>query len=530
LYVGDELSSALHVVDTSSTVFSPANAKYLALSYRRGDDSIHAHQKLTLDKKSEWEKHISKRGLPPTFQHAIQLTRQLGFNYLWIDAMCISHDDEEYLERETADVGKVYGNAYCMISACGSLDADGGLFRRRSAGFEEFPCYIRFSKTKALRIKAREQTYDHSSFSVEVDNSPLSQEARAFEARLLSRRILHFGSRFLFFECNTHIASDALPKGQPFLKVERSLLHSLRRSKPDEIAQIDRAAIQSPYNPVTGYRTFIRDLVRDRSAEPSLKDQVHLHYCWFFLVAIHSRAKQENISHLTAAMLGLAQWVVGSENELQYMHGMWRRHFIFDLLWFVGFGEERKQRPVPRRSPTWSWQAADGGVTSQLMSWRKSQAGKHYNIVKVAEVLNGEVWAQPTEMLTLSCPVLRGTDIKHTNAQQNTLQIQTQHESVQALFIPDISDLDESKDLFCAEIVREAIYEKGDKKLLTVWSNGMVLHRTLDRTAEGVKATYERVGRFWMEWPVDNSVAKMEAGRRMKPMFNIKKAQRVSII
>lgn len=531
LYVGDELSSTLQLVDTSSMNSIPANAKYLALMYCRGDAGLLSHQKLTLDKQSNWVKHIDKRGLPLTFRHAIQLTRLLGFNYLWIDAMCISQDDDEELERETANVGKAYANAYCTISACGSLDADGGLFRRRSPGFEEFPCYLRFSKTKALRIKALDRTYDDQSFSIEVDNSPLSQEAWAFEARLLSRRILHFGSKFLFFECNTHIASDALPQGQPFLKVSRGLLHFLRRLKSDGITQIAGDAIQSPYNPVTGYRAFMGDLIRNRSAEPSLEEQLLLHYCWFFLVAIYSRAKQESTPQQPAPLLNLAQGVVGSGNELQYMHGMWRRHFIFDLLWFVGFGEERRKRPVPCRSPTWSWQAVAGGITAELISWRKNHAGKHCNIVKVAETPNGEVWLQPTEVLTIICPVLRGTDIKRTSTKRATLQISTRHESVRASFMPDISDLDESKDLFCAEIVREAMYEKSDKKkLLTVWSNGLVLHRTLDRKAEGVKATYERVGRFWMEWPVDDSAGGTETGLRMKPMFNRHKAQSVSII
>ncbi len=97
LYVGDAMSSALHLVEIHTAGLELAKIKYLALSYCRGDE-MPARETLTLDKEKQWKTHIKITSLPFTFQHAVHLTRQLGISFLWIDVLCILQDDVDRAE------------------------------------------------------------------------------------------------------------------------------------------------------------------------------------------------------------------------------------------------------------------------------------------------------------------------------------------------------------------------------------------------------------------------------------------------
>ncbi len=69
--------------------------------------------------------------LPKSFQHAIMVTSDLGYKYLWIDALCIIQDSPEDWLKEGIQMALIYKNAMCNISATASKDSHGGLFRSR---------------------------------------------------------------------------------------------------------------------------------------------------------------------------------------------------------------------------------------------------------------------------------------------------------------------------------------------------------------------------------------------------------------
>jgi hypothetical protein len=70
---------------------------------------------------------FKKRKSPRTIQDAIDLTRALGFQYLWVDALCIVQDEEETKELLISNMDAVYGHAALTIVAASGLDADAGL-------------------------------------------------------------------------------------------------------------------------------------------------------------------------------------------------------------------------------------------------------------------------------------------------------------------------------------------------------------------------------------------------------------------
>ena len=46
--------------------------------------------------------------LPKTFRDAIHITEQLEIDYLWIDALCIQHDDDRDLAHQINGMDKIY--------------------------------------------------------------------------------------------------------------------------------------------------------------------------------------------------------------------------------------------------------------------------------------------------------------------------------------------------------------------------------------------------------------------------------------
>ncbi|EHK19955.1 uncharacterized protein TRIVIDRAFT_155817 [Trichoderma virens Gv29-8] len=46
--------------------------------------------------------------LPKSFREAMQITRRLGVEYIWINSLCIIQDDSRDWEHEAAIMGKIY--------------------------------------------------------------------------------------------------------------------------------------------------------------------------------------------------------------------------------------------------------------------------------------------------------------------------------------------------------------------------------------------------------------------------------------
>ncbi|OCL08000.1 HET-domain-containing protein, partial [Glonium stellatum] len=64
--------------------------------------------------------------LPRTFQDAFLITKKLGLEYLWIDALCIVQDSEEDWKIESAKMPYIYSQALFCIAADSSANASSG--------------------------------------------------------------------------------------------------------------------------------------------------------------------------------------------------------------------------------------------------------------------------------------------------------------------------------------------------------------------------------------------------------------------
>jgi hypothetical protein len=71
--------------------------------------------------------------LPRTFRDAVEVTRGLGYEYIWIDSLCIVQDDPKDWKEEAPRMALVYGIAVCSIMAMDSENYEGGLLAQTNA-------------------------------------------------------------------------------------------------------------------------------------------------------------------------------------------------------------------------------------------------------------------------------------------------------------------------------------------------------------------------------------------------------------
>jgi hypothetical protein len=120
---------------------------YLALSYCWGAATIFSTTKENLEdhiKSIAWEK------LPTTFQHAIELTRILGYEYIWIDSLCIIQHDNQDFAIQSREMGDIYANAVVVISADLAKSVHEGFLQQR----EHMSVPIRVPRSKISRFEA----------------------------------------------------------------------------------------------------------------------------------------------------------------------------------------------------------------------------------------------------------------------------------------------------------------------------------------------------------------------------------------
>ncbi len=141
--------------------------------------------------------------LPLTFQHAIAVTRALGIQYLWIDAICIIQDDDKDWEVESGNMASIYGNSYLTISATSSSSPAAGLAPMRAAPrtFEHTD-----DEGDSFSVFVR-PLLEHNFLSSSVfvsDKFPALRGGWCFQERYLSPRVVHFLEEEMAWDCGQH--------------------------------------------------------------------------------------------------------------------------------------------------------------------------------------------------------------------------------------------------------------------------------------------------------------------------------------
>lgn len=181
----EDASCRLRIVDTHCQ-----HGSYLALSHCWGGTSfcmtLHNYQRYHDD-------GFALEELPTTLRDAVKLTRALGFQYIWIDSLCILQDSVDDWNRESQAMGAAYENAYCTIAATLAPDSDTGFLRGQKIKSVAMPCDLTDATKGAYFITAPYQP----EFK-QVGQARLNHRGWVVQERLLSRRTMHIAHEQIF--------------------------------------------------------------------------------------------------------------------------------------------------------------------------------------------------------------------------------------------------------------------------------------------------------------------------------------------
>jgi hypothetical protein len=103
-------------------------ARYVTLSYVWGGvcQFLLAKNTEAIYRRRGSLQHVWDR-IPKTIQDSIELVRDIGERYLWVDAMCILQDDLEDKKEQIGSMGQIYSNSILTICVCCGEDANYGI-------------------------------------------------------------------------------------------------------------------------------------------------------------------------------------------------------------------------------------------------------------------------------------------------------------------------------------------------------------------------------------------------------------------
>lgn len=208
-------SRVIHVSsDDRDPYILPTNGKfgkYIALSHCWGG---HISIALTTQTLEEFKGKISMARLPANFRDAVLLTRRLGFEYLWIDCLCIMQDSLEDWEIESKHMGQVYHDAIFTIAASTASKSTDGILHT-------FTDYELSGISISLKLSKDGKPEDHVDMvlpNIKRENlgdllrdEPLAARGWTLQEEVLSARTLFYGHQQIYWQClHNYEAADGL--------------------------------------------------------------------------------------------------------------------------------------------------------------------------------------------------------------------------------------------------------------------------------------------------------------------------------
>ncbi|KAK7720881.1 hypothetical protein SLS63_009664 [Diaporthe eres] len=225
--------------------------QYMTLSHRWGSNSLFHSVKLTKDNLDGYCRAIPYSALTKTFKDAFKICQNLGFRYIWVDALCIIQDDEADWEREAMRMGDIFEGSECTIAAVDSLDARGetdhGLFMPRHGPRTsiDVPCLEDINTEQDIRLENIRRRFD-----LAVEGSRWSERGWVFQEKALSRRMVYYTKDQLFWTC-TEACHDEQNTEYEFSSQRKTVLMLGCKSPEDELSSEKEA-------PLASLRTSVR--------------------------------------------------------------------------------------------------------------------------------------------------------------------------------------------------------------------------------------------------------------------------------
>ena len=321
--------------------------RYLTLSHCWGSSQPY------VTNTANYAQHLHRlpvQSLPRTFRDAIEVAQTLGFQYLWIDCLCIIQGDRGDWDHECARMDEIYEKCALTIAGPAADDCYSGILhprQRPSVPSCAFPDDLGSTDATSDLVIGESMLGRVSSSAPKQDGSLLATRAWAFQERILSPRVLFFGSKQLYWECTTTEYYEYCWYATRF-----------------------NASTVSPYKKK-------EDLSLLEQSNRALEND-DLRRTWRKVVEAYIECRLSMITDKLPALSGLARRFTELLEDT-YLCGLFYKSLIKDLLWLVIHSRPHPSwvsppcskgrishlwtdNKRPYTAPSWSWASGDWTV------------------------------------------------------------------------------------------------------------------------------------------------------------------------
>ena len=269
--------------------------------------------------------------LPATFRDAVIATREMGFDYLWIDSLCIVQDSDEDWLYEAGKMQDYYKHSTLTIAVDSTIGDHEGFLETPRSG-DEFCTRIPLRTSLTNQSCHANIRYNVDLMGLNLETTHLSKRAWTLQEDLLSPRSLHFTAEYLAWECQGHRVTEAdrspvgVTEGELVNITKRFFLHP-------QAAEGDPVLMKWPY-----MREHFRPLVR-----------------WYNILDKYCQRRLTFGKDRLIAIDGMAK-EIQLQTGFTYLSGLWKEDMLFGFLWQL---DARGSCPDTRRAPSWSWAGLD---------------------------------------------------------------------------------------------------------------------------------------------------------------------------
>lgn len=316
--IGGEFKFPIRLIDISKDVSRVVvfnvdrrrEVSYVALSHCWGDAQPLTTVKSNLDK--HMRSGIEKTDFPETFRNAVDISRSLGFRYIWIDSLCIVQDDRQDWEEQSSQMACMYGKADLVLGAAVAASARDGFLGSRPP-FREFSIRIpsRQGRGAPLSLRYRVRPWQDTAKA-----DPLDTRGWALQERLMAKRYLAYGGSEMYWVCICSVWCEC--DCYMFETRHWEKIRNIDKILPREVSSIGEIG---PY-----WRSKV-------------------------LIPYSFRRLTKSIDKLVA--LSAVASLFQARFKANYLAGLWKEDLIRELLW-KSF-DSREARAESSYAPSWSW-------------------------------------------------------------------------------------------------------------------------------------------------------------------------------
>lgn len=314
-----------------------SKAEYVALSHCWGGEIA---LKLVTENRDDFKDRIRFDDLAANFQDAIEVTRELGIRYLWIDSLCIIQDSTGDWETESKKMTTVYRDCTLTVSAMSSKKSEDGFLTKRpddgeAVNWESTPINSLLSSNEDVQawVGRFDPRLEEPLWDLEYDEEkkgPLARRGWTLQESVLSPRLLYYGANMIHWTCPSVRLSANGMRG----------MHELDKKYP----AVSRVVFDGRF--------------KRRGRFPRSKEDVEEILLEYYGIVDSYCARELTCpSDKFPALSGIAQRLQPVLGD--YLAGLWHCDILRGLWWekLEGGGPASKYR-----APSWSWASVDGPV------------------------------------------------------------------------------------------------------------------------------------------------------------------------